>query len=123
MLNNFFSRYFKLFIGGVNRLYQVSSNLDIMATVQTGPKDESPFCGYSKDYNGCLHNATLKLTDNINKALMIDYKTGRLISCSTFHGTCSSEHTTNLLSTGKDHLIFGTAQSIVSSSEGKKRSK
>lgn len=92
----------------------------MMDTVQTGPRNESKYCNFSKDYNGCWHNATLKLTDDINKALMIDYETGRLIICGSFHGTCSIKHKRNISATYSDGLIVSNSDySIVTSGEGK----
>lgn len=76
----------KVFIGGRNRIYQLSPDLDIVATAITGPKNDSKDCSV----NECTQNLTRKPTDNINKVLLIDYTTSRLITCgSLFQGICS----------------------------------
>lgn len=76
----------KVFVGGRNRIYQLSPDLDIVATAITGPKNDSKDCSF----NECTQNLTRKLTDNINKVLLIDYSTSRLITCgSLFQGICS----------------------------------
>lgn len=94
-----------------------------MDTVQTGPKNENEYCHFSEDHNGCLQNTTLKLTDDINKALMIDYDYGRLIICGSFHGTCSIKYKNFISSTFIDDFITPDSGSpIVASGEGKQTS-
>lgn len=74
----------KVFIGGRNRLFQLSPDLDIVATAITGPKNVSSDCSFPK----CAPNR--KLTDNVNKVLLIDYSTSRLIACGSINqGYCS----------------------------------
>lgn len=66
----------RVYVGAVNRLYQLSPDLDLTVKVVTGPKGDSVDCSYL----GCPKEKT-KLLDNHNKALVIDYSTTRLISC------------------------------------------
>lgn len=101
----------KVFIGGRNRLYQLSPDLDIVATAKTGPRNDSKDCSF----NECTQNLTRKLTDNINKVLLIDYSTSRLITCgSLFQGICSVRSLQNISSPEQDIV-----EAIVANSESK----
>ncbi len=74
-----------VYVGGVNILYQLSSELELQVTVETGPEEDS--CP-SVD---CYDVIPKTLTDNVNKALVIDYENERLIACGTlYQGTCFS---------------------------------
>lgn len=70
-----------VYVGGVNRLYQLSPELDKQVTVETGPRDDSPECPAVD----CLGSVVKKSTDNVNKALVIDYTDTRLIACGTLY--------------------------------------
>lgn len=60
--------------------------MDIVATAITGPKNVSSDCINAK----CSPNQARKLTDNVNKVLLIDYATSRLIACGSINqGYCS----------------------------------
>lgn len=101
----------KVFIGGRNRLYQLSPDLEIVATAKTGPRNDSKDCSF----NECTQNLTRKLTDNINKVLLIDYSTSRLITCgSLFQGICSVRSLQNISSPEQDIV-----EAIVANSESK----
>lgn len=90
-------------------MYQLSPDLDIVATAITGPRNDSKDCSF----NECTQNLTRKLTDNINKVLLIDYSTSRLITCgSLFQGICSVRSLQNISSPEHDH-----AEAIVANSE------
>lgn len=87
-----------VYVGGTNRLYQLSPDLERQETVETGPRDDSPECPAVD----CLGSITKRPTDNINKALVIDYTDTRLIACGTLyqgngyffvHFLCMLEHT------------------------------
>ena len=68
----------KLFVGGTNHLYQLSpSDLSVVRHVSTGPRLDSPSCHAS----GCSDNSTAKMTDNVNKLLLVDKENGKLIAC------------------------------------------
>lgn len=106
-----FRHWQKVFIGGRNRLYQLSPDLDIVATAKTGPRNDSKDCSFSE----CTQNLTRKLTDNINKVLLIDYSTSRLITCgSLFQGICSVRSLQNISSPEQD-----VVEAIVANSESK----
>ena len=70
-----------VYVGGVNRLYQLSPELDRQVTVETGPREDSPDCPAVD----CLGSVVKRPTDNINKALVIDYTDARIIACGTLH--------------------------------------
>lgn len=82
-----------VFIGAVNRLYQLSPDLALVMSEVTGPHDDSPECSTLD----CPPTVLKKPTDNVNKALVIDYTTTRLISCgSIFQGICSVRNLHNI---------------------------
>ena len=68
-----------VYVGGVNHLYQLSPDLERQVTVVTGPRDDSPECPAVD----CLNSVIKRPTDNVNKALVIDYTDTRLIACGT----------------------------------------
>ncbi|XP_044257238.1 plexin A3 [Tribolium madens] len=83
----------RVYIGAVNRLYQLSPDLDLVISEKTGPEMDSDDCSVLE----CTSAFSKKLTDNVNKALVIDYTTSRLISCgSLFQGICSVRNLDNI---------------------------
>lgn len=83
----------KVFVGGVNKLYQLSPDLDLVLEETTGPKNDSSECAL----DDCPADAVKTLTDDVNKALVIDYSSTRLISCgSLFQGTCTVRNLHNI---------------------------
>lgn len=83
----------RVYVGAVNRLYQFSPDLNLVMKVVTGPQDDALTCS-SLD---CPREAVKGLVDNVNKALVIDYTTSRLISCnSLFQGTCDVRNIHNV---------------------------
>uniref|UniRef100_A0A1B0D0Z4 Uncharacterized protein n=1 Tax=Phlebotomus papatasi TaxID=29031 RepID=A0A1B0D0Z4_PHLPP len=75
----------RVFVGGVNQLHQLSPDLEIVATANTGPRNDSYECTLLE----CPTDTVRELTDNVNKVLLIDYSTSRLISCgSIYQGVC-----------------------------------
>lgn len=81
----------KVYIGGRNKLYQLSSDLEEMVEVKTGPRNSF---------------------DNMNKVLLIDTDTNRLITCNTSPmGACS---TRNLLNISES---FAAAKYLVATNE------
>lgn len=84
---------FQVFIGGVNNIYQLSPELDIVANISTGPEPDSHECTVLE----CPPNVVTKIKDNINKVLLIDYSTSRLISCgSLYQGVCTVRNLQNV---------------------------
>ncbi|KAK6634574.1 hypothetical protein RUM43_011975 [Polyplax serrata] len=83
----------RVFIGAINKLYQLSPDLELVISEMTGPHEYSSQCSVLD----CLPSIAKKLTDNVNKALVIDYTTSRLIVCgSLFQGTCSVRNLHNI---------------------------
>ncbi|XP_054746803.1 plexin-A2 isoform X1 [Anastrepha obliqua] len=83
----------RVFVGGVNYLYQLSPELELHETVKTGPKNDSVECTVLD----CPAHAIRKPADNYNKVLLIDRATSRLIACgSLFQGTCTVRNLQNV---------------------------
>ncbi|XP_017783638.1 PREDICTED: plexin A3 [Nicrophorus vespilloides] len=83
----------RVYIGAVNRLYQFSPDLDLVISAVTGPELDADECSALE----CTTAVNKKLTDNVNKALVIDYTTSRLITCgSLFQGICSVRNLNNI---------------------------
>ncbi|XP_049953527.1 plexin-A4 isoform X2 [Schistocerca serialis cubense] len=83
----------RVFVGAVNRLYQLSPDLQLVMKDVTGPQEDSPECSVLD----CPPTVVKKLTDNVNKALVIDYTTTRLVVCgSIFQGICSVRNLHNI---------------------------
>ncbi|KYO38809.1 hypothetical protein Y1Q_0023480 [Alligator mississippiensis] len=61
-----------IYLGAVNRIYKLSSDLKVLVTHQTGPDDDNPKCYPPRIVQTC--NEPLTPTNNINKMLLIDYK-------------------------------------------------
>ncbi|RWS21949.1 Plexin-A4-like protein, partial [Leptotrombidium deliense] len=75
----------QVYVGGVNKIYQLSRNLKLEAVAEMGPQDDSPECNAQ-----FCSQAMKRKTDYWNKVLLIDYPQSRLISCgSLFQGICS----------------------------------
>lgn len=82
-----------MYVGGRNRLFQLSSDLRIEVTVNIGPRNASDNC----DLFDCDPDAYNKIIDNINKVLLIDYNKNRLITCNTVPlGSCSTRRLQNI---------------------------
>lgn len=76
----------RVYVGAVNRLFQLNSNLQLEVALETGPKQDSPLClGMSSSCVG----VEKKSTPNVNKVLVIDYDNKQLIACgSVYQGAC-----------------------------------
>lgn len=83
----------RVYVGAVNRLYQLSPDLSLVVEEVTGPKGDSPACSMID----CPSETPTRLVDNVNMALVIDYTTTRLISCGTLsQGTCRVRNLHNI---------------------------
>jgi len=76
----------KVYLGAVNMLYQLSSDLRLEKSYETGPRDDNPMCpppssSCQCEGNNCKEFAKV-LMDSVSKTLVIDYRGERLISCS-----------------------------------------
>jgi plexin A len=83
----------QVYVGGVNRIYQLKPNLEMETFVEMGPKDDSVDCPVTR----LCDTITKRPTDYYNKVLVIDYPQSRLISCgSLFQGICSIHRLDNV---------------------------
>ena len=70
----------KLYVGGVNHLFSLSTDLGLLQHVRTGPMLDNPICLPPKpQLLDCEYQK--QLMNNVNKALLIDYVHRRLIVC------------------------------------------
>ena len=84
----------RVYLGAVNKLYQLSPDLELTVSAVTGPLEDSPMCSVVAD---CPKTMEKKLTNNVNKALVIDYAESRLIECgSLFQGVCTIRNLRNI---------------------------
>lgn len=75
----------KIYVGGVNRIFKLSSRLELEQTAETGPQKDNPDC--HPPFYTC--EKPLKESNSFSKALVIDYTGQRLIACSSlFQGFC-----------------------------------
>nr|XP_034984507.1 plexin-A4 [Zootoca vivipara] len=104
-----------IYLGAVNWIYKLSSDLEMLTFHQTGPDSDNPKCYPPKLVQPC--NEPLKSTNNINKMLLIDYKENRLIACgSLYQGICKLLRLDDLFKLGepfhnKEHYLSGVNES------------
>ena len=83
-----------VYVGGTNILYHLNWNLNILESVKTGPEMDSARCHASGD---CPADVNKILTNNVNKALVIDEEYHNLIVCGSIRqGTCSKYQLQNI---------------------------
>ncbi|XP_077181505.1 plexin-A1 isoform X8 [Paroedura picta] len=92
----------KVYIGAVNRIYKLSSNLTLLRTHVTGPVDDNEKCYPPPSVQSCPHG--LVSTNNVNKLLLVDYSGNRLIACgSASQGICQFLRLDDLFKLGEPH--------------------
>ncbi|XP_076331027.1 plexin-A2-like isoform X2 [Tachypleus tridentatus] len=75
-----------VYVGGVNKIYQLTPRLTLKSTAIMGPKEDNSYCPVTR----LCPQVDKKATDYYNKALVIDYEQSRLIACgSLFQGVCT----------------------------------
>ena len=85
-----------VYVGGTNVLYHLDGNLKVLESLKTGPQMDSTRCHASGD--SCGH-VSKQLTDNFNKALVVDEENEKLIVCgSVRQGSCSKYQLSNISS-------------------------
>lgn len=91
----------KAYVGAVNRIVQLDSNLRVEECVVTGPKEDSALCHAS----GCGSvDIEKSLTDNVNKLLVLDPESRTIIACgSVLQGACEKFKVSNISS--QSHFI------------------
>ena len=86
----------EMYVGGTNVIYHLDWNLKILESVRTGPEMDSARCHAS---GSCPLDVTKKLTNNVNKALVIDNENSQLIVCGSIRqGSCSKYQLHNISS-------------------------
>lgn len=92
----------KVYIGAVNRLYQLTEHLHLEKTVTTGPKDDSSYCppvptAQCECSNTNSEDCRKRPTDSVNKALLIDNVSRKLLVCSNlYQGHCERHELTDI---------------------------
>lgn len=84
----------RIYVGGVNSLYQLTTKLEVISYVKTGPHQDSPECLPPIVTQEC---PSAKSTDNYNKLLLMETgqgaEPGSLIVCgSLFQGICEKRY-------------------------------
>ncbi|XP_078139731.1 plexin-A1-like [Centroberyx gerrardi] len=118
----------EVYVGAVNWIFKLSSNLTKLRSHMTGPVVDNEKCYPPPSVQSCPHD--LAQTPNVNKLLLIDYAQNRLIACgSTSQGICQFLRLDDLFKLGephhrKEHYLSSVAESgtmsgvIISSSHG-----
>lgn len=89
----------RIYVGGVNRIVQLDSSLNLEECVITGPKRDSPQCHASGCNSPEIETA---LMDNTNKILLLDAEHDYLIACgSLFQGACTKYPSANVSAPAK----------------------
>ena len=84
-LSSFVLTSSSVFVGGTNVLYQLDSeDLIVKYLVKTGPQLDSAKC-HATGCTGSTANISTVLTDNVNKALVVDSENQKLIGKTSCH--------------------------------------
>uniref|UniRef100_A0A665TBD2 Plexin-A1 n=1 Tax=Echeneis naucrates TaxID=173247 RepID=A0A665TBD2_ECHNA len=105
----------EVYVGAVNWIFKLSSNLTKLRSHMTGPVVDNEKCYPPPSVQSCPHD--LAQTPNVNKLLLIDYALNRLIACgSTSQGICQFLRLDDLFKLGephhrKEHYLSSVAES------------
>ncbi|XP_060926482.1 plexin-A1-like [Limanda limanda] len=105
----------EVYVGAVNWIFKLSSNLTKLRNHMTGPVVDNEKCYPPPSVQSCPHD--LAQTPNVNKLLLIDYAQNRLIACgSTSQGICQFLRLDDLFKLGephhrKEHYLSSVAES------------
>ncbi|TRY58613.1 hypothetical protein DNTS_007613 [Danionella cerebrum] len=92
----------EVYVGAVNWIYKLSSNLTKLRSHMTGPVVDNEKCYPPPSVQSCPHD--LAPNNNVNKLLLIDYPQNRLIACgSTSQGICQFLRLDDLFKLGEPH--------------------
>uniref|UniRef100_A0A1A8FMT0 Plexin-A1 n=1 Tax=Nothobranchius korthausae TaxID=1143690 RepID=A0A1A8FMT0_9TELE len=92
----------EVYLGAVNWIYKLSSQLTKLRSHVTGPVTDNPRCYPPPGVQSCPHE--LVQTSNINKLLLLDAAHNRLIACgSTSQGICQFLRLDDLFKLGEPH--------------------
>uniref|UniRef100_A0A672KNS4 Plexin A1 n=1 Tax=Sinocyclocheilus grahami TaxID=75366 RepID=A0A672KNS4_SINGR len=104
-----------VYVGAVNWIYKLSSNLTKLRSHMTGPVLDNEKCYPPPGVQLCPHD--LAPNSNVNKLLLIDYAQNRLIACgSTSQGICQFLRLDDLFKLGepqhrKEHYLSSVVES------------
>ncbi|KAL4225917.1 hypothetical protein ACF0H5_013905 [Mactra antiquata] len=90
------SEWGRVFVGAVNRIFELDSDLEIVSEAETGPVNDSRKCLPVQDGIECSFSK--ELTDNYNK-ILIHYRGGKekILSCgSVYQGACEARNIKNI---------------------------
>ncbi|XP_030623517.1 plexin-A1 [Chanos chanos] len=117
-----------VYVGAVNWIYKLSSNLTRLRSHVTGPVVDNEKCYPPPGVQSCPHE--LSQTNNVNKLLLLDSGQNRLIACgSTSQGICQFLRLDDLFKLGephhrKEHYLSSVAEAgtmsgvVISGSQG-----
>lgn len=92
----------EVYLGALNWIYKLSSNLTKLRSHVTGPVTDNPRCYPPPGVQSCPHE--LVQTSNVNKLLLLDAAHNRLIACgSTSQGICQFLRLDDLFKLGEPH--------------------
>eukprot|EP00073_Rattus_norvegicus_P042022 XP_008771821.1 PREDICTED: plexin-A3 isoform X2 [Rattus norvegicus] len=92
----------EVFVGAVNRVFKLASNLTELRAHVTGPIEDNARCYPPPSMRVCSHR--LVPVDNVNKLLLIDYAARRLVACgSIWQGICQFLRLDDLFKLGEPH--------------------
>ncbi|RVE71572.1 hypothetical protein OJAV_G00053220 [Oryzias javanicus] len=82
----------RIYVGAVNNIFQLGPSLQFEASVETGPKEDSPTC--TPPASSCHGTSPMP---NANKLLLVNQNNGSLIVCgSRYRGICSLRDLSNV---------------------------
>ncbi|XP_051985541.1 plexin-A1-like [Xyrauchen texanus] len=91
-----------VYVGAVNWIYKLSSNLTKLRSHMTGPVLDNEKCYPPPSVQLCPYD--LAPNNNVNKLLLVDYSQNRLIACgSTSQGICQFLRLVDLFKLGEPH--------------------
>ncbi|XP_027003136.1 plexin-A1b [Tachysurus fulvidraco] len=105
----------EVYVGAVNWIYKLSSNLTMLRNHMTGPVVDNEKCYPPPSVQSCPHD--LAQSNNVNKLLLVDYGQNRLIACgSASQGICQFLRLDDLFKLGephhrKEHYLSSVAES------------
>ncbi|XP_070557476.1 plexin-A4-like [Ptychodera flava] len=89
-----------VYIGGVNQLYRLNENLELIVNITTGPEYDNYDVGH----------------DTYNKILTFNYKYGDLITCGGYQGVCHQRNWLNMSLTSQSSDVLYVAANTTDSS-------
>ncbi|XP_038060883.1 plexin-A2-like [Patiria miniata] len=100
-----------VYVGAVNRIYKLSSDLALEFELVTGPVQDNPLC--RPPPASCME--TKISTNNINKALVVDTESQTLITCGqVYQGFCETRRLGNL----SDAVAVSEVEVVTNNEEG-----